>query len=325
MRLPDDLSLNDLRDLSDLTVLLAAATEAGVLTSLAHEPATPDELARRLGFDSRATRITVLALEEAGVLVRENDRFAPGERCRAELCDPEAPGYVGGGLPLWLRSVRAWTRLGEALERGGPLEQRSAERLPEDVARFMAGMAAAPQERVERVVELCLERLPDARTVLDVGGGPGHMTRAFVARGLRGTLYDTREIIAYVTGAYGLDDVDGLTTATGNFTTDPLPDGPFDLVLVSNVMHIYGPDTNRRLAEMMAGVVRPGGVVAVAEFLRGRSRKAGRFGIQMLLKSEDGDAYSRDEIAGWLDAAGFGDVQVADLDPDRQLLTAVRR
>lgn len=350
MRLPHDLTLTELRDLADVAVLIAAAADAGIFTELASGGApspplggvgeggppaadgasrlsglTAEELAHRTGYDLRAVRIVLQALAEAGVLSEEGRRFTPTPRCREELCEPDGPGYVARGLPLWLRSIRAWTRLGEVLERGGPLEPRAERRSPDEVARFMAGMAAAPAERIRRLVELCLVRHPGARTMLDVGGGPGHMTRAFAERGVAATLYDTEEIIQYVVDAYGLDEVSGLTTAVGDFRTDPLPEGPFDIVLISNVLHIYPPDTNRALLARAAEVVPSGGMIAIGEFLRGRSRKAARFGVQMLVKSDGGDAYTEEEITEWLTDAGFSDAEVADLDPDRQLLTAVRR
>ncbi|MFQ5536509.1 MAG: methyltransferase [Gemmatimonadota bacterium] len=318
-----DLSLVQLRDLADQAVLIAAASEAGIFRALADGPSTPSELAARLEYDERAVRITLQALAEAGLLRASGDgRFAPTDRCAAELCDPDSPDYAGGGLPLWLRSIRAWTRLSEVLRRGGPLEPRPKERSPEDVARFMAGMAAAPRARVEKIVELCLARHPEARSVLDVGGGPGHMARTFVEKGLEATLFDTRDILAYVADAYGLHDVAGLTLVAGDFREDPLPPGPFDIVLISNVMHIYSAEENRALVRHAAEVLAPGGVLAIAEFVRGRSGKAARFGVQMLLRSEGGDAYSGAEFAEWIQAAGLGDMDVEDVDPDRQLITA---
>jgi SAM-dependent methyltransferase len=148
------------------------------------------------------------------------------------------------------------------------------------------------------------------------------MTRAFVTRGLRGTLFDKTEVLDHVAGAYGLDHLEGLTLAPGDFHADALPPGPFDLVLLSNVLHIYGPDANQGLLAKVAGVLPTGGVVAVAEFLRGRSSKAARFGVQMLIKSDEGDAYSEDQISRWLTEVGFEDVRVEDLDADRQLMMA---
>jgi SAM-dependent methyltransferase len=323
MRLPD-LSLGQLRDLADVTVLIASAHASGLFQALAPAPASADDVARSLDLDVRATRITLLALAEAGLLEHSGGTFTPSARCRRELCDPAHPEYVGGGLPHWLESIRAWSRLGDVLRRGGPLEGRKGAREPEGVARFMSAMAAAPRERIERIVDRCLDRLPGARSVLDVGAGPGHVTRAFAARGLRATLFDRPEIVDHVREAYDLAGVDGLSLVAGDFTTDPLPEGPFDVVLLSNVLHIYGPHRNRALLGKAAEVLSPAGVVAVAEFLRGRSSKAARFGVQMLVKTEEGDAYSEEQVAGWLTDAGFGDVQVDDLDADRQLVTAAK-
>ena len=42
----------------------------------------------------------------------------------------------------------------------------------------------------------------------------------------------------------------------------------------------------------------------------------------MLIKSDEGDAYSEEQISGWLTEVGFEDVRVDDLDADRQLMTA---
>jgi len=322
MRL-DDFTLGDLRDLTDAMVLVAAAVEAGIFGSLRDGPRTPREVAAALGYDLRATRIVLQALVETGLVERAGDRFAPTPRALRELCDDSAEGYAGRGLPHWIRSVRAATRLREALRDGGPIEPRSGGRSLSEASQFMAAMAAAPIDRIERIVELCLERRPGAASVLDIGGGPGHMTRAFLRRGLRGTLLDTEDILAYVVPAYRLDAVPGLTMVPRDFTRDPLPPGPFDIVLLSNVIHIYGEDVIRDLLRAVVGVLASGGVVAVAEFFRGRSRRAAQLGLQMLLKSEGGDTYPEASVARWLEDAGLTGTRVDELDPDRHLMTAV--
>jgi SAM-dependent methyltransferase len=320
----DNFTFGELRDLADATLLIAAAVEAGIFHALADAPATPDELARRLDYDPRATRMVMLALAELGVLQPNNDRFAPSPRCSEELCDPTSPAYVARGMPHWLHNVQGVTRIGEVLREGGPLDGTEPERTPANIARFMGAMAAAPRERIDRIVEVCLTRRPDARTVLDLGGGPGHMTRVFVERGLRATLYDTTDIIAYVTEAFGLRDIAALSVVAGDFTVDALPPGPFDLVLISNVVHIYGPATIRELFGKVAASVEPGGVLAVAELLRGRSARAASLAIQMLLKTEAGDMYMFDELSGWMAEAGFTDARLDALDDERDLVSAVR-
>lgn len=319
-----DLTLARLRDLTEATLTIGAAHEAGIFEVLGEAPTDAEDVSKRLGLNAHATWVVCEALVELGLLEPAAGAYRPTPRCMKELCEPAGDAYVGGGLTHWFSSMRTWTRLNDALRQGGPVQKKDGPRDEGSLASFMAAMAAAPAERVARIVDLCLSRAPDAASMLDVGGGPGHMCRAFAERGLNATLFDTAEVTDYVPAAYGLRDVPGLSVATGDFTADPLPDGPFDVVLISNILHMFPAETNRALLAEVARVTAPGGTVAVAEFLRGRSGRAGRFGIQMLLHTEGGDAYAEGDIAVWLADVGFGDVRVDALDADRQLLTAVR-
>jgi SAM-dependent methyltransferase len=320
----DDLSLGRLRDLADAAVLVAASSEAGIFPALRDAPATPAELADTLGYDERATRIVLQGLEEIGFLDRNADRFALTERCARVLGDPASPEFAGRGMPHWLRSVRAATHLAEVLRRGGPLDERPQRRSPDHVARFTAAMSAAPPERIERIVDLCLERRPGAGSVLDLGGGPGHIARAFAARGVQVTLVDTPDVVSHVVGAYGLDEVDGLVAVAADFNRDPLPPGPYDLVLLSNVIHIYAEPSVRTLFAKTTQVLAASGVLAVAEFLRGRSSRAAQLGLRMLLKSGAGDTYSEAQIRSWMEDVGLTDLRVESIDGDRDLVTGLR-
>ena len=96
------------------------------------------------------------------------------------------------------------------------------------------------------------------------------------------------------------------------------------MVLLSNVIHIYGESTVGNLLAKAAGVLAPGGVLAVAEFLRGHSSRAAPMGVQMLLRSAEGDTYTEAAIRGWMEDAGLGEVRVDALDEERQLVTAMR-
>lgn len=328
-----DLSFGRLRDLAEEIAAVAAACDVGLFRALADGPAAPDELAARLELQSRPVSILLPVLVQLGLLETAGDgRYALSERARRSLADPSSPDYAGGGLPLWLRNLRDFTRLPEVLESGGPLKEPGEENGdaaddeadPEHLARFMAAMDAAPRERVRRLVDLCLDRKPDARRVLDLGGGPGHMSKEFAARGLEVVHFDRPDTVNFVGSEYGLDTVPEIRLVGGDFTEDDLPEGPFDVVLLSNILHIYGPQSNRALLKKVAGVTPTGGLCAVAEFVRGHSPRAPRFGLVMLLRTEEGDAHGEAEYVRWLEEAGFRDPEIADLDRDRQLLTAVR-
>lgn len=332
----EGIPLRRLRDLAEVAATVGAAATAGVFSGLLDGSSEPGALARRLDLDPRAAGILLPALAEMGLLREDGGgRFALTDAARRHLADPDSPAYEAGGLPLWLANLRGYTRLPEVLAEGGPLEaephadEGAEEDEEEALARFMAAMAAAPRERIERLADRCLERLdrPDDRRprLLDLGGGPGHMSRVFAERGLEVVLFDRPETVRYVADAYDLAGEPRIDPVGGDFVEDALPEGPFDVALLSNVVHIYGPETNRSVLEKVAGTLRPGGVVAVADFFRGRSERAARFALVMLLKSDGGDTYHAEEVEAWLRDAGFRDPEIAALDEDRQVVTAIRR
>ncbi len=331
----DGIPLDHLRDLSVQAALVAAASKAGIFRGLLEEPAEAPELADRLDLDRRAVEILLAALADLELLIDVSGQYRLREVARRCLADPDGPEYQAGGLPLWLENLRAFTRLPEVLERGGPLDEHDGdegedeERDEEGLADFMAAMAAAPEERIQRLADRCLERLEpegDRRPrLLDLGGGPGHMSRVFVERGFRATLFDRPDTVDFVGREYGLEREEDVELVGGDFLEDPLPEGPFDVVLLSNIVHIYAPDTNRRLLEKVAGVTRDGGVAAVADFLRGRSPRAARFALVMLLRTDEGNTYTGEEISSWMTDAAFRDPRISELDRDRQVVTAVKR
>jgi SAM-dependent methyltransferase len=92
------------------------------------------------------------------------------------------------------------------------------------------------------------------RTVLDVGGGPGHFTAAFQARGARSLLVepDLAELRSGRTRP----------AARGDGMALPVASGSVDVCFSSNVLE-HVPDPLAMLSEMIR-VTRPGGVIYLA-------------------------------------------------------------
>lgn len=99
-------------------------------------------------------------------------------------------------------------------------------------------------------------------------------------------------------------------SAVGGDLNEGLPEGPFDAAYLGSVSHIYGPEENLALIERVAGSLSPGGLIAIRDFLRGLSKGAALFAVNMLVNTESGNTYSEVEYRGWLGAAGFEVVEV---------------
>lgn len=331
--MPRSEQLAEFRRHAEWALVAATAQELGFFASLAADSSTPAALAARLGLSVRGTEILLGALEELSLVRRggegEGKRYRLTEAGRAAFVDQDSPNYQGGAVRVWHQNIRRLAEdLGRAVREGGPPASTSSPGTgdasdPEALARFMAAMDNKPPAQVEAVVEGCLARAPQAREMLDLGGGPGTFARAFASRGVRATVFDRAEVIAHVAEQYGLRENPRIRLQSGDFLIEP-PEGKFDLVLLANITHIYDPPANARLLRSLVPHLRPGGVLAILDFMRSLSEFAPLFAITMLLNTEQGNTYSREDYLRWLEEAGLQEVRFSNVDADRALVTAVR-
>jgi len=325
-RHPSPDSLKECRRGAEWAAVAAAASDAGLFDALAQGAGEDEQLARRLDLDRRALAIVLEALAALDLVERENGVTRLSAEGRARFVDRDSGSYEAVACRRWRSNMRRWLRLDEALRNGGPLSDDDDDEGGGDgsLFDFMAAMAAKPADQVQRVVEGCLRRRPGAQTVLDLGGGPGVHSRAFVERGLQATLFDTPEVIEHVRSAYSLDAVDAIELIGGDFL-ESLPDGRYDIVLLSNITHIYDADTNAALLARAGRLQIRGDLIAILDFVRGRSPFAPLFAITMLLATESGNTYGVDLYGDWLEAANYESIEIEDIDDERQLVTALKR
>jgi ubiquinone/menaquinone biosynthesis C-methylase UbiE len=182
---------------------------------------------------------------------------------------------------------------------------------------------------VEKVVDECLKRKKDARNVIDLGGGPGKYARAFVNRGLKVIIFDMPETIDHVSKEFRLSGIKGLTLKKGDFSNDEFvkefKGHSFDIVFMGNITHIYSEDENRKLLLRVGKLVKIGGIVAIEDFVRGRSPLASMFAVNMLANTVSGGTWNEVQYREWLNNAGFSGIEVIDLDGiEKQLIIAIQ-
>lgn len=155
-----------------MVLLCDAAISTGVFDKL---PGTATELAGRTALEPEALRVVLDALVTLGVVgVRADGGFALGRGAP----EPTAMASVG-------HHARALRRWGAALEprlRGEAVLEPASMADPE---MFHDALAANARKVAPEVVDLCLRRFPDARSVLDLGGLHGEYSLEFTRRGLR--------------------------------------------------------------------------------------------------------------------------------------------
>jgi len=306
------------RDQASKLVLLAGAHRAGIFKALLEEK----DLATLKGVlkvNERALFIVLEALCSLGYAHKRSDKYAITEKARAHFIE-QGKDYVGGSLPHFLDIMEAWIKLPEILKETKPEKEEN------NVAAFMNAMAARPDKLVEETINYCLKRKKSAKNVLDLGGGPGKYSKAFVNRGLNVVLYDLPDTIDFVATQFDLGNIKNLTLKKGDFTNEFVKefDGEsFDIVFMGNICHIYSEKENRKLIGRASKILGSNGMIAIEDFVRGRSPMAEMFAVNMLANTEGGNTYTEAQYREWLTDAGFQRIEVIDLSEKRsQLITA---
>ncbi len=293
--------------LADWRLALAyeAATSAGVLTAL---PGSARALAARLGLDEGALSAVLGLLAAWRIVAQDGDgRYAHGP---AALEPADAAALAQHGV--W---IRRW-----ALLLGKRLRDRAADSFETpDRPPTSAGLdLLAPLARrvTSPIADLCLERFPAARRVLDLGGGHGEHALELARRGLQVTMQDQPAVIEIVRDRGHLN-AGGVELFAGDLLTT-LPTGPFDLVVCSMVTNMFDELANRDLFRRLHPLLAAGGGLVIVSYLRERSAVAASFGLQMLVATRQGDAHGGGDYRTWLADAGFGRVSIHDLDGSSQ-------
>ncbi len=315
----EELDIEAASDHASKLVLLGSVQRAGIFEALAEEKDIA-ALKRELGADERALYVVLEALCAIGYAVRTGNKYIIADKARS-LFLSGGRDYAGGSLPHFLDIMQAWLKLPEIIKGAKPAKGEKHE-----VAAFMNAMASKPDEAAEEAVNHCLRRKKDAKNVLDLGGGPGKYSRAFVNRGLHAVLYDLPETIDYVSTGFGLKDIAALTLKKGDFTKElenEFGGESFDIVFMGSICHIYSEKENRKLIKRASCLLKDRGMIAIEDFVRGRSPMAEMFAVNMLANTEGGNTYTEAQYREWLRDAGFGRIEVIDLaEKNSQLITA---
>lgn len=297
----------DTRDWQEF-LLVAGALKAGIFEALADKALSANELAGRMGYNRRATEIVLEALSDTGYLLKEGDLFGLSVQTRKLFVDKASSDYAANSFLHSWSLVKRWLTIPDVLKTGKPTERK---RTPEELAYFIGAMDEGSRDTAADIVKLCLEQAPEAKSVIDVGGGPGTYARLFAQHNTEVTLFDLPDVIDLIHEEFREQKF--ITLIGGDFTLS-LPAGPFDLAFLGNICHIYGPEKNISLFKRVAQVLNPKGTIAILDFVRGYSPRAVLFAVNMLVNTESGGTWTEKEYRTWLTESGFQNFRLWDIE-----------
>jgi predicted O-methyltransferase YrrM len=293
--------------------------------SAAGEGATSDQVAASIGTDPRATEMLLNCLVALKLLEKNNGRFRNTALSRRFFMQ----GSPDNARPALLHTAnlwRRWSTLTECVRTGGRVYRDSNHGF---VNTFIAAMDRNARERAPLVVNAVgAERV---NHMLDLGGGSAAYSIAFAQANphLRADVLDVPEVVVLAGEYINKAGVSGrVQTLPGDMLTASLSRG-YDLVLISAICHMFGPEENRGLLERVHGALVPGGRVIIQDFILEPEKTAPRFAalfaLNMLVGTKRGASYTEPEYEAWLREAGFNDIRQVRLPGPSGLMIATRR
>ncbi|MCK2221071.1 methyltransferase domain-containing protein [Actinomadura sp. ATCC 31491] len=299
------------------TFILKAAVELGVFDALTPGPAGAAAVAGRIGADPRATRILLNGLAATGLVdVGEDGRYAPAEGAD-RLLVTTSPDYYGDALRLAASDYEwdALRRLADAVRKGGTVMEENAE--SPDFA-FWLDFAELSTRNTQPIADAIAERTVawagsrDSLRVLDVACGHGmygftiarHDPRAHVS------CLDWPHVLPVtLRNAERLGVAGRVARIPGDMFEAPL-DGPYDLIMVNNVLHHLSHERTVELLRRMAGALAPDGRLVTVAITCGDKPPADDpnphlFSVLMLAWTHGGEVPDAAAMSAAIGEAGF--------------------
>lgn len=294
------------------TKVLLTAVRLDLFTVLGEKDRSLSDLVRQLGADERALALLLNALVAIKVLAKDGDRYANTGVARTHLVKT-SPQYVGHLLLLQDAEWNNWGRLEETIRTGrGPVRRHIFENDPELGANVLSVLDRIGQQSSPALAKRL--DLGEAATMLDLGGGAGTNAIAFCTHypRLRAVIFDLPQTLKVAERAVkeaGLES--RITVRSGDFNADSLG-GPYDIALMSDILHYQGPEANARLVGKVLTHLGPGGRLVVKDRFLNEARTGPAwvtaFAVHILVNTEEGRCYTVSEAIAWMKAAGFQSV-----------------
>jgi SAM-dependent methyltransferase len=306
--------------LDTFTGLVAAravttAVMLGVFEALHEAPATPAELAERLRLDPLGAETLLTTLTTLGYVESDGERTrnaAVSERLLVSSSPDSIANFIGPQGDLHWQVL---DMLPEAV-RAGDVYAMHEER-QDETERWEAYMRGLFEiSRGEHDANAALVPIESPQRLVDVAGGHGGFAMAMCRRhpGLQATVLDlppSVEVGRRIVAEQGFDD--RVSFQAGDVFEVGLGEN-LDVVSTFNLIHHLPEDRDRELVRMAREALKPGGVLVIGDSARpepgDQLSPHGAVSSLLFYAWSHSRNFSPSEVRGWLEDAGFEEVQV---------------
>lgn len=295
------------------TKILLTAVRLDVFSVLDGKRKTASDAAARIGADENTLALLLNALVAMRLLNKEEDTYGNSTTAATHLVR-HAPQYIGHLLLLHDAEWDRWDKLEQTIRTGRrQVDRHVFETDPELGGNVLAVLHRIGQQSGPDLAKRLTLRGPVR--LLDLGGGAGTNAIAFcrVYPELTATVFDlpaTLRLTEKTVKEAGLES--RITLHPGDFNRDGLG-GPYDVVLMSDVLHYQNFETNAALVKKVFDHLAPGGRLVIKDRFLDESGTGPAwttaFAVHILVNTQQGCCYKTVDAMSWMRAAGFASIE----------------
>lgn len=294
------------------TKILLTAVKLDVFSAIDERPKSCQDIAGRLQADPPTLGLLLNALVAMKLLTKEAELYGNSSIAIKYLVR-SSPQYVGHLLLLHDAEWNNWGKLEETIRTGKRTVDRHVfETDPELGSHVLAVLNRIGQQSGPDLAKRL--KLAGREWMCDLGGGAGTNAIAFcqVYPDLHATVFDLPETLKLTERTVkeaGLES--RITLHSGDFNRDPLG-GPYDVVLMSDILHYQTFDMNQDLVKKVYGALAPGGRLVIKDRFLDEAGTGPAwttaFAVHILVNTQKGSCFQASEAMQWLHAAGLSSV-----------------
>ena len=298
--------------------ILFALNKLHVFDTIGVGQKTVNEIAAAVG----AEPATLSRLLNAGVAIKlltSNDAvsFAVSEEWKPVLLRSSGDGYLGSWLNFLHYLSASMIDLDKAAAHGGPTVNLLGLKQHEDIHEFILAMHNYAVYRGRDLARFL--DTSGCESLLDLGCGPGTYAFLLASANPKLSVYlldlpEVLEVAREVAARYSI--AGSVSYVPVDVTCEEIP-GSYDIVLVSNTLHMLGEAESRKLLKRLCDHVNPGGSLVVQFQPLNENRMGGRWPVMVdlaqLCVTEHGRNHAVGETRKWMEDAGYEDIEFSPM------------
>lgn len=304
------------------TAVIKAALELDVFTAIGEGKQTAQELAARCETSERGMRILCDYLVIIGFLTKEGGRYSLTQDS-ATFLDRRSPAYMGGVTEFLLSPMlmRGFEDVAAIVRKGGTVTHEDGTIAPDNpiwvkFARAMVPMIAMPAQAIAKMVN---EGGQPKLKVLDIAAGHGMFGISVMQQNPNAEVFalDWSSVLEVAKENARKAGVSERYHVLEGSAFDVDYGTGYDVVLLTNFLHHFDPQTCEGLLRKVHASLAEGGRVLTLEFVPNEDRVSppipAAFSMMMLGGTPSGDAYTFNELKQMFENAGFARAELHQL------------